>query len=69
MKLLQALQFNLPIPKEEKITPELMEEFMEKKKEIFNNLKMAEIELFDEKTQLSSQPVDLAELIKANVKE
>lgn len=66
IKLLQALQFNLPIPKEEKITPEKIEEFMEKKRIMFDNFKKATITVMDDKFSLSTTPTDLAELIKEN---
>jgi hypothetical protein len=66
IKLLQALQFNLPIPKEEKITPEKIEEFMEKKRVMFDNFKKATITVMDDKFSLSTTPTDLAELIKEN---
>lgn len=66
IKLLQALQFNLPIPEEEKITPEKIEEFMEKKRVMFDNFKKATITVMDDKFSLSTTPTDLAELIKEN---
>jgi len=66
IKLLHALQFNLPLPKEEKITPEKLEEFMEKKRVMFDNFKKATITVMDDKFNLSTTPTDIAELIKEN---